>query len=265
MRLYEGVDYFVILKINIFYQNLNKDYLKEHLFDIYKRKINEENDKIEKIIISLDYILKKRKINYLNENEINMMKKIIELNSFSPLTDEDFFQNYFTEKESFFLKLQSMGLINNEKLKSIKFIKLSIQYLNIIKESLENKKMKINRIINFNNIKDKELFNLKKSIIENNDFSIFNDNNFYQFIINNLKEIEEIKLKLLVCENIRNEFFSFCNSFKYTSSLNYLNEIIENSSIEIFDTEEFKNNYNQILNFFKEINKLKPTFQSLIF
>ena len=257
-NMYKSINSDTIFLLILFSSEKNRKKLLLHLLEILKEKINFEENKINNIKKYINDIIKNKEINQLNQNQIELIKNIIEIASLSPLNNNDFFLQSFTAKEGFFLYLKNIKIIHLEQFKQIKFIKESIEYSNKIKELFQNKQLKINQLLKFKDCDD---------IIFESKFSLIYDNNDeMKNISNNIKEIEKIFLQISECEKIQQNLFFKCNSFKYDSILSNIKTLLQNSNIEIFQLNEFKEQYDKILNFLnKDMKSYKQIKSSLVF
>ena len=232
--------------------------LKSNFFEIFKEKLYSEDNKINKIKKYIYKIKENKEINQLSKNQIELIKNIIEIISFSPLDSNDFFMNQFTEKEDFFLYLKNLKILNLENFKQIKFIKHSIEYSNKIRELFQNKQLKINQLLKFKGFEN-VIFEKKLLLIYDNNDEFYN-------ISNNIKDLDKKERNISECELIKKNFFFNCISFKYDSSLKYLKNVLKDGNISNFESVEFNEKYNEISNFVNdEIKQFKELYLSFVF
>ncbi len=258
LKIFDKVDPIILLLVIFSYEE--KDLLFKNLINYFKniQKINKNNT-----ISYLKFFFKKRnsnQLNQLNEKEIKIFRIILE--SFTEyISEDDFFQNYISDKEQLFIDLKNFQIINNENFNSINFIKKSIEFFNSLKDSLENRIILISQFFNFSLFKEEKILKQKLQFIYEEE-KVLNIFNFIQEKINYLKEINS---NILECETILKELFYKCNSLKFHSEIIFIKNILKNGNLQNLDLNETQIRNEAIKNFVKKIEPIKAISSSLVF
>ena len=210
-----------------------------HLNDYFylkkkKNIINNENTIIEYI----KFIIKEKNKTQLNENEKEVIKKLLEFNVYKAITYSDFLSNNITFKENLYLYLKNLNIINDQYFHSNTFISNSFINLNTIKQQIKNKTIKIG---NF-----KKLTQIQKKYLSNKLLLIYDEREINQ----KLAFISQINDKIFNIQNIIYTIDDICRLFYFEGSKYFQDNIelkvkfIEDNEINILDNDEF----NKILN-----------------
>ena len=261
MNIFLNVPLTVIINLILFYKEQNQENLDSYFEQIVKKIVNNYNlNKDNGIIICIDFIINKEKISKLNINKQNLIKTILKFITLEPISDQNFFENYFTPKESLYLDLRKLKIIENKQLYiNNKFINESNQYLENMKEIITNKTIIISQFLKFGNFLN-EIFNAKIILI----YGEFELEKEKQNIIQILNKINTIQSLIFNCEVIlRNYNLQFPKIIqtliKLKTSFFYENEVKE-----IYD-KEFEEKYNIIKNFYDQNKELLDYSSSLVF